>query len=232
MKLQNDDALETSAVVANCRMNRERELTGSNGYARELGLNPLDFLLGRVADRDRIGWLDLCCGTGRALIQAGRQIRAEKLEPRLQILGVDLAGLFHPIDADLSCVRLIEASLSRWSPGRPFDLISCVHGLHYVGDKLGLIARAAGWLTQDGLFVANLDLKNLKFAAGVPAGRRVAAWLRSEGLEYDRRHRRLMCRGRKVLSVPFRYLGSNDGAGPNYTGQPAVDSYYHDSVRA
>ena len=25
--------------------------------------------------------------------------------------------------------------------------------------------------------------------------------------------------------MPYRYLGADDRAGPNYTGQPAVDSY-------
>jgi hypothetical protein len=48
MNLLDDDFLERSAVVANCRMNRERELLGSNGYGRELGFNPLDFLGGRM----------------------------------------------------------------------------------------------------------------------------------------------------------------------------------------
>ena len=45
MKLLTDDMLERSAVVANCRMNRERDLLGSNGYDRELGFNPIDFLV-------------------------------------------------------------------------------------------------------------------------------------------------------------------------------------------
>ena len=44
MKLLSDDELERSAVVANCRMNRERDLTGSNGYSKEIGFNPLDYL--------------------------------------------------------------------------------------------------------------------------------------------------------------------------------------------
>ncbi len=51
MKLLSEDELERSAVVANCRMNRERELAGSNGYDRKLGLNPLDFLTGWAAER-------------------------------------------------------------------------------------------------------------------------------------------------------------------------------------
>ena len=38
---------------------------------------------------------------------------------------------------------IFEASLAAWRPERTFGLITCVHGLHYVGDKLGLISRAA-----------------------------------------------------------------------------------------
>jgi hypothetical protein len=51
MDLLDDDELEQSAVVANCRMNRERNLLGSNGYDRELGFDPLAFLKERAALR-------------------------------------------------------------------------------------------------------------------------------------------------------------------------------------
>lgn len=149
MRLLSDEILERSAVVANCRMNRERNLVGSNGYAGELGLNPLDFLKGRVAGLPA-AWLDLCCGTGRALIEPARVIPAEGLAPRIEIVGVDLVGMFDRPDPGLSWLRLIEASLSTWRPERPHDLITCVHGLHYIGDKLGMIARAASWLVEDG----------------------------------------------------------------------------------
>jgi hypothetical protein len=118
-----------------------------------------------------------------------------------------------------------------WRPDRPFDLITCVHGLHYLGDKLGLIARAASWLVEDGLFVANLDLHNLKFDDGELAGRRVAIDLRRSGLAYDRRRRLIVCRGRKIMGLPYRYVGADDRPGPNYTGQPAVDSYYERVLR-
>ncbi len=77
-----------------------------------------------------------------------------------------------------------------------------------------------------GLVVANVDLHNLKFADGRTAGRRVAADLQRSGLEYDRRRRVVVCRDRKVVDLPYRYLGADDGPGPNDTGQPAVDSYY------
>jgi SAM-dependent methyltransferase len=224
MRLLGDDELERSAVVANCRMNRERNLVGSNGYDRELGFNPLDVLRGRAADGRETAWLDLCCGTGKALIQAAGLVHADGLD--VEIVGVDLVGMFHRPDPGLSSLRLVEASLSTWRPDRPFDLITCVHGLHYIGDKLGLIARAATWLVEDGLFIGNLDLHNLRFADGEPAGRRITADLRRSGLEYDRRRRRVVCRGRKTLRPPFRYLGGDDRAGPNDTGQPAVHSYY------
>src|SRR5947209_4318775 len=138
--------------------------------------------------------------------------------------------MFQTFDPNLTCLRLVEASLTTWRPDRVFDLITCVHGLHYVGDKLGLIARAASWLADDGLFVANLDLANLKLGDGRAAGLKVTSDLRRAGLEYDRRKRLVVCRGRKVLDLPYRYLGADDRAGPNYTGQPAVDSYYEPVV--
>src|SRR4029077_16266942 len=98
-------------------------------------------------------------------------------------------------------LRLVEASLRTWRPEGRFDLITCVHGLHYVGDKLGLIARAASWLTEDGMFVASLDLRNLKLADGRPAGRKVTSRLRRGGLGYDPRRRLIRCRGRKSLGL-------------------------------
>jgi SAM-dependent methyltransferase len=224
MKLLGDDELERSAIVANCRMNRERDLTGSNGYSREIGFSPLDFLRGRMAPDRPVAWLDLCCGTGKALIQAARISQAEGTD--IEIVGVDLVAMFHRLEPDLTNVRLVQTSLRTWRPDRRFDLITCVHGLHYVGDKLGLVAHAVSWLANDGLFVANLDLKNLKLADGRLAGRKVVPDLRRNGIEYDRRKRQVICRGRKDVGLAYRYLGADDGAGPNYTRQPAVDSYY------
>lgn len=226
MQLIDDNTLERSTVVANCRMNRERRLTGGNGYARELAFHPLDVLTDTLTRAGRASWLDLCCGTGRALIEAAQRLQAEGLDARVEIVGVDLVGMFDEVGGELNGLRLVEASLSRWRPVRAFDLVTCVHGLHYVGDKLGLIARAASWLTEDGLFVANLDLANFKFADGRPAGRPVAVLLRRAGLEYDRRRRLVLCQGRRAVNLPYRYLGADDQAGPNYTGQPAVDSHY------
>ena len=224
MKLLSNDELERSSVVANCRMNRERVLTGSNGYSRDLGFNPLDFLRERFAPGKPAAWLDLCCGTGKALIEAARISHAEGMD--IDITGVDLVGMFDRPDPCLTHLRLVEASLRTWLPDRHFDLITCVHGLHYVGDKLGLVARAASWLVDDGFFVANLDLKNLKLADGRPAGRKVVSDLRQANISYDPRKRLIACRGRRTVRLLYRYLGADDRAGPNYTRESAVDSYY------
>jgi SAM-dependent methyltransferase len=226
MKLLSEDILERSAVVANCRMNRERNLTGSNGYAKELRFNPLESLREKATSGTHANWLDLCCGSGTALFEAAQAVIGEGLETRCQIVGVDLVGMFLPIPAKLSCLRLVEASLSNWLPDRQFDLISCVHGLHYIGDKLGLISRAVSWLTDDGRFAANLDVANIKVQEGHPASRIVTAALRESGFEYDARKKLVTCVGPRFVTFPFRYLGADNQAGPNYTGQAAVDSYY------
>src|SRR5947209_16790974 len=98
MDLLADDVLERSAVVANCRMNRERDLAGSNGYDRELGFAPLEFLGETLGQRGRVAWLDLCCGSGKALVQAAETLGSAGLAPRAEILGVDLVGMFLPAE--------------------------------------------------------------------------------------------------------------------------------------
>jgi SAM-dependent methyltransferase len=225
-RLVADEQLERSPVVANCRMNRERRLVGSNGYAKELGFNPLDELKKRLEANPRVVWLDLCCGTGKALIEAVQTAHDEGFGSRITVIGVDLAGMFNPHDPSVTALRLIEASLSAWSPDSPCDLITCVHGLHYIGDKLRLITRAASWLATDGLFVANFDAAAIRTDGAPPTVRRIVADLRSAGLKYDTRRRLIRCEGEKSFDLPYTYVGADDHAGPNYTGQPAVASYY------
>lgn len=230
MEFLADEILEQSPVVANCLMNRERNLTGSNGYTRDLRFKPMDFLQETVRKNGSARWLDLCCGTGTALVEAGRLIESQGLE--IEIIGVDLVGLFVP--ALSSRVTLVQASLSDWEPDDACDLITCVHGLHYIGDKLQLITRASSWLTAHGRFVANLDMANLKLKGSRSSDRVFASELRGAGFDYSFRQKLLQCNGRMELKLPFRYLGADDQAGPNYTGQPAVDSYYelgHDNNR-
>jgi hypothetical protein len=44
-----------------------------------------------------VRWLDLRCGRGRALIEAAWRFARRGKEGRLEILGVDLVGMFDPI---------------------------------------------------------------------------------------------------------------------------------------
>lgn len=122
-------------------------------------------------------------------------------------------------------LTLVQASLSHWQPRPRFDLITCVHGLHYIGDKLELIGRARQWLTDGGTFVAHLDVHSLKLR-NAKSSRRIMAALRDSGCEYDARHHLITAGYQSDTRLPFDYLGADDAAGPNYTGQPAVDSHY------
>ncbi|WP_327697339.1 class I SAM-dependent methyltransferase [Streptomyces sp. NBC_00459] len=217
-RLIGDGELTGLSVVANSTMNRERVLTGVNSYTRELGFDPAEFL-------DGLGpapsWLDLCSGEGLALRAAARQL------PRAVITGVDLVGPLRPTKPP-NGLELVTADLGRWTPARRYDLITCVHGLHYVGDRLALLERAASWLTDAGLLVAHLDPATLRRPDGTDASRPVLAALRAAGFDYSARHHRLSLRGGRSVGLPFTYLGADPEAGPNYTGQPAVASYYGD----
>ncbi len=226
MNLLSDEALELSGVVANCRMNRERSLTGSNGYSKELGFNPLDLLRSRLRTSRSVNWLDLCCGTGSALIEASQQIASEGLENVVHMDGIDLVDFFSKISPDVHCLQLTAASVTNWEPERHYDLITCIHGLHYVGDKLRLISRATSWLKDDGEFHANLDLDNLKFQGRKLRSQTVSGMLQQQGVIHEARKKRLRCVGSRTIAFPLRYLGADDEAGPNYTGQPAVNSHY------
>ncbi|WP_330288156.1 class I SAM-dependent methyltransferase [Streptomyces sp. NBC_00576] len=218
-QLVKDDELTAHSVVANSTMNRERVLTGVNSYTRELGFDPAEFLGGCGPAPS---WLDLCSGEGLALRAA-----APHLPQATTITGVDLVGPLRPA-ALPDGLELITADLGQWSPARCYHLITCVHGLHYIGDRLALLERAASWLTDAGLLVAHFDPVTLRRPDGTDASRPVLAALRAAGFAYSARHHRLTLRGGRPVGLPFTYLGADPDAGPNYTGQPAVASYYGD----
>lgn len=224
--LLTDEELEWSDVAANCRMNREREITGTNSYTADLKLNPLEFLSGKLEAGRTVRWLDLCSGSGRALIQAYESFREQGLEQQVQIRGVDLVNLFLPAPDAGEALRLQAASLHDWTTEESFDLITCVHGLHYVGDKLSLLARAARWLTPDGLFLAHLDLENLQTVSGTWSTAAKREFLRRRFFSYEARTHLVSCTGQREITFPCRYEGASDQAGPNFTGQPAVNSFY------
>ncbi|MFI7610007.1 class I SAM-dependent methyltransferase [Nonomuraea terrae] len=137
MPLSADAELEQSPVVAN-RMNRERRL---RGYDDELGLDLLGVL--RAVTTRPVRRLDLCCGAAYALGEAAGLPGDEA-----EIVGVDLVDFF-ACPPDPPRLRLFTASVPVWRPDAPFDLITCVHGLHYVGDTRTRRVRCNGRRTLD-----------------------------------------------------------------------------------
>lgn len=223
--------MHVSGVVANNMMNRGRGLAGSNSYQKDLSFNPVEFLLERLENQESVSWLDIACGEGRALIEAATVLAGdpspEKRSKNLQITGIDLAGMFGASPPGLKHLRLQELPVEDYEPeGEEFDLITSVHGLHYIGDKLSVIQKAAGWLKKDGIFLANLELTNLKLAGKGNPSRTFSAFFRKQSFDLDLRKHLLKLQGRRQFDLPFSYLGADDKAGPNSTGQPAVDSYY------
>ena len=224
MKLLTDEALERSAVVANCRMNRERDLVGSNGYDKELGFNPLDFLKEALASIRPGAWLDLCCGTGKALIQAAEH-HAEGRVPGSRSWASIWSGCSKgSIPISPAC----DWSRRRFVRGGPIDPRP-----GHLRPRAALRRRQAGadrscrLLAHPGGAIRGEPGPWQPEARRWPAvGEEVVTDLVVAGLEYDRRRRPVTCRGRRTMNLPYRYLGADDRAGPNYTGQPAVDSLY------
>ena len=256
MKLLSESELESSCIVANNRMNRERVALGSNGYETDLGFDPIAYLTEQLERHGSVAWLDLCCGRGKAVIQAGETFLEQGITANVSFVGVDLVGMFDPIPDDLDFVTLIEASLSGWNTAQAFDLVTCVHGLHYIGDKVGLIKRATSKLQPHGKFVANLDPNNLRMLdsnahSDVPVETEFDFLdaFREYGFRFDGDLNLLeMAAGDRPLDSSglaspdldsgnckshigsfsrLEFAGADDTAGPNYTGQEAVDSYYY-----
>lgn len=226
-RLLDDTTLELSSVVANNAMNRNRGLSGVNSYARDLGFDPYQRLADTVhADPEAsISWIDMCCGSGRALLEAEQRFTRDLPTANIALLGIDLVDHFHT-PPNTPRLRLITANANTWRPEAPADLVTCVHGMHYIGDKLALLAAMTEWTAPNGLFTAHFDPHSIRHPDGSSAARKVLAALRDAGLTYDRRHHRVSAHGPRPPRFAATYLGADDTAGPGYTGQPAVASYY------
>lgn len=223
-ELLDESQLEWSTVVANNTMNRERIATGVNSYEKEIGCNPIRFLLERK-NQETVRWLDLCCGQGKALIQAHQILESRQEKRNVLLTGIDLVDYFaeQPKTENL---QLHKQNLSSWVPEHIYDLITVVHGLHYIGDKIGLIIKIGAALKEDGLFVGNLSIDNIIVQDASNSTNVVKHFFKEAGIDYNARTKRLQIIGKKNIKSPFRYLGADDKAGPNYTGQPVVNSVY------
>ena len=225
MKLLLEQELIWSDVVANNRMNRKRKASGVNSYEKELGFKPETFLNACLEIQDKVKWLDLCCGEGGALLQYAEVVATQNRQSRALLKGIDLVDQFLPIPGNITCLEYEVSSLVGWAVDDQYDLATCVHGLHYIGDKLKVLQNACKAIANSGLLIVNLDLKSIK-VEGDPAHRYLRGLFKRVGIHYDSRRKIVRCEGRRELDIELIYQGANDMAGPNYTGQDAVDSYY------
>ncbi|WP_245722202.1 class I SAM-dependent methyltransferase [Nocardia crassostreae] len=232
-RLLDNAALECSSVVANNAMNRGRGLSGVNSYTRELGFNPYDRLapLLRATPQHPVHWIDVCCGSGRALLEAEHRFAADFPAADITITRIDLVDHFQATPRTPH-LRLITANAATWHPDTLADLITCVHGLHYIGDKLSLLSAMTQWTSPGASFAADFDPHSIRHPNGSSAARKVLTELRAAGLTYDIRRHRLSGTDFRPVTFTATYLGADDAAGPGYTGQPAVASYYDFGSRA
>ncbi|MBC9912573.1 class I SAM-dependent methyltransferase [Chitinophaga varians] len=225
MKLLSSSALLWSPVVANNRMNRKRQASGINSYEKELHLKPENWLNGRLQQHGQATWLDLCCGEGNALLQYAREAAVNHQQENIRLKGIDLVDQFQLIPPDIHCLQFETRSLDNWTSDEQYDLVTCVHGLHYVGDKLHVLAAILKAIKSDGIFLANLDLKSIRIADD-PQHQYLKKVFAGHNISYDGRRRIIRCEGPRDVSFEVKYQGADDQAGPNYTGQEAVDAYY------
>jgi SAM-dependent methyltransferase len=226
MELLSKDYLERSPIVANNRMNRDRNAVGVNSYERDIWLSPIEYLADVSHQKSSISWLDICCGRAKALIQTAQHLERQFPNKHYHLTGIDLVDMCDPIPTGVQAVSIITESFFNFNATQKFDLITCVHGLHYLGDKLAAIQKACSLLTPDGLFVANLDILNIKSQTKKDFHKDIAKWLQSNGILYNKKRHLITVNGGRSVTIPFKYIGADDQAGPNYTGQEVVDSHY------
>jgi ubiquinone/menaquinone biosynthesis C-methylase UbiE len=215
MKLLSEAELIWSSIVANSRMNRARNASGINSYEQEFKFKPEIFLQTYIEKYGQVKWLDLCCGEGKALIQAATYLSEKGLQDKATLIGFDL------IENDSPIIKV--KSVVDWYADDKYDLITCVHGIHYVGDKLKVLQTAFESLTPEGVFLANLDLNNIQIDQ---TENYLTNIFKKNKIEYSSKTRILTCKGPKMIDFAVRYKGATDQAGPNYTGQEAVTSFY------
>lgn len=220
------DELLASSTVANATMNRGRGLSGVNSYERELRFSLTDFLAERVRERGAAIWYDACCGQGRALVEAGRQFADAGWADQVQIIGVDLVSMFTP--DEVPNVTLRTADVAAFALEQPADLITCVHGLHYLSDKLGFLQNAYTMLAPGGLLLGHLDANNvLSEDTGLPIWRQAARHAAKHGVVPElKNHVLRVKRGEAPLDFGVTFQGGSVSEEPNYTGITVLNSWY------
>lgn len=225
MNLLPEEKLIWSAVVANSRMNRARKASGINSYEKEFKFKPEEYLEKKINENGKASWVDLCCGEGNALIQTAEYFQKKKLQDKIELTGIDLLDSFNPAGKNFNFLQFESMSVVDWNPNEKYDLITSVHGISYLGDKLKFLEIALGALNKDGLFIANLDLSNIKVANST-SDQVLKTLFKNNGIEYNAKTRILKRVGPVKFKTGLIYLGADDTTGPNYSGQEAVTSHY------
>jgi SAM-dependent methyltransferase len=225
MKLLPEDKLVWSPVVVNSRMNRERNASGVNSYEQEFNFKPELYLERTIKESGHAAWLDLCCGHGNALIQTAHYFDRMGLQDMIRLEGIDLIDTFPKGYEKYKFLEFKVQSLVGWNPTQKYDLVTCVHGLHYLGDKLKVIEQSVQALTDDGLFIANLDLRNINLPRE-DAEVYLKKAFKQLGFSYAAKSKILKKVGFDEINFKFTYQGASDEHGPNYTGQDSVTSFY------
>ena len=225
MKLLTEKELIWSSIVANNRMNRKRNASGINSYEKELNFKPEVYLNSCLEQQGQAKWLDLCCGEGNALLQYAKEVAVKDRQEHVTLTGIDLVDQFQQIPSFVNCLQFQISPLVTWTTDDQYNLITCVHGLHYVGDKLKVLLTAFKAIANQGMLMANLDLNNIKIE-GDKNGQYMKKLFAENQIEYNVRKRLVICKGPRVIDFNLTYKGADDTTGPNYTGQDAVDSHY------
>jgi len=159
-------------------------------------------------------------------MEAGEQFEAAGWGRQVQIVGVDLVGMFTPEQA--ANVTLTAADVAAFTLNQPADLITCVHGLHYLGDKLGFLQRAYAMLAPGGMLLGHLDPDNLRgLGAGASVWRQAARHAARGGVVVDfKGHVLRIARTEALLDFGLTFQGATISERPNYTGITVVDSWY------
>jgi len=226
-------------VVVNATMNRGRGLTGVNSYERELRRFDIAAFLRCRAEsvpERRVRWLDACCGAGRALTEAADDWTSADWARRITLIGIDLYDGMPPdrnSEDGLRARFVVGDVLTHLPPQEPLDLVTCIHGLHYLPDKLAFLEQVYTRLVPDGgLLLAHLDPANVKLqdADNTPLWPRLLRHVRRQGISL--KFRAHLIRLERTLTSPATlsfgatYATRTVAPRPNYSGMIGVDSWY------
>jgi hypothetical protein len=140
-------------------------------------------------------------------------------------LGVDLIGQIAQVPNEY----VVVGDVSTFNPGYAVDIITCVHGLHYVADKLAILCHFYSLLAPEGQIVANLDLMNI-----IVDDQPIAKWTAFTKLIAEpkptatfKNHVLTLTKGSECsLTFGLRFVGASISTEPNYSGITVVNSCY------